>query len=134
MEEETTRKFTIATILVLVVALVSINLNDITGNVPRADKAKSLTVVQQGKLITVQVNPIGYSGMPGKWIDMRSVVGTSKMDEQTKCDYQGPKPGTSQCYREIAEFSISGDQWKAGNMVQFNIRGTTIRSPQHVIK
>ncbi len=134
MEEEITRKFTIATILVLVVALVSINFNDITGNVPRADKAKSLTVVQQGKFITVQVNPVGYSGMPGKWIDMKSVAGASKMDEQTKCDYQGPKSGTSQCYREIAEFSISGDQWSAGDVVQFNIRGTTVRSPQYIIK
>ena len=130
--EGITRKFTIATILILLVTLVSMDFG-ITGNVS-ADKAKSLTVVQQGKFITVQVNPVGYSGMPGKWIDMKIVKGTNSMDEQTKCDSRGPKSGTSQCNREIAEFSISGNQWKAGNIVQFNIRGTNIRSPQYVIK
>ena len=121
--------------VVAIVSLVAPNLENLTGNVPVNEKAKSLSVSQKGSIITVQVNPRGNAGRPVRWIDMRAILGANHQDEQTRCDPEfGPKSGTSECVREIAQFSVTGNDWDAGDRVQFTIRGTKIRSAPYTIK
>jgi len=143
MEEEITRKFAIVAILVLIVTLVSMGFNNITGNVPSAAKVTGIVGEQlryengvARPFILVKLLPKGYTGSPGKLVDMQLVTGTKSMDVETQCDDFGPKSGSSECKNfEIATFNIQGTTWKNGERVTFKIRGTNIESrPLTIIK
>ncbi|MAG52599.1 MAG: hypothetical protein CMH62_01415 [Nanoarchaeota archaeon] len=116
------------TIAIIVgVALVAFNFDKVTGNV--VTEPNSLSVFQDGKKITVQVNyPVGKHGKQNNIIDMKIERGTKSQDEWTKCDADRGfvSRGTSACNREIAEFDIRGQTWNAGEVVVFSVRGTDI--------
>jgi len=133
--EENTKKIIIAAVIVIAVSMVSLNLG-FTGAVPRADKVTMLVAEQDGMTLVVKLYPRGGAGMPGKWVDMRTVGGTKHSDEQTKCDKYGTKIGSAECENfEIATFDIKGTTWKNRERVEFNIRGTDIKSqPLTIIK
>src|SRR3989344_8333416 len=117
--EDTTRKFAIVAILVLVVTLVSMDFN-ITGNVPSAAKVTGIVGEQlryengvARPFILVKLLPKGYTGSPGKLVDMQLVTGTKSMDVEKQSDDFGPKSCRSECKNfEIATFNIQGTTWK----------------------
>lgn len=131
--EQQTKKIAIAAIIVFIVALVSMNFEQLTGKA--ITDPISLTISQEGKKITVQLNyAAGKYGQPGKIVDMKSSIGTKLYDSTTKCDSSGPvSRGTSRCEREIAEFDISGQTWSAGDRVEFSVRGMDLKK-QYIIK
>ena len=123
-------------IVVAVIALLALvaTSGNLTGFVPRADRVTSLSAVQDGVIVTVTINPVGGTGNPGKRIDMRLLSGTKLSTAETRCDDQGKKGGTSKCVKEVARFDIRGSEWNAGDRVQFNVRGTDIKSPMLVLR
>jgi len=113
--------------IIIGVALIAFNFDNITGGA--ITEPNSLSVFQDGKIIIVQVNyPPGKYGKPNNIIDMRIDRGTRHADETTECDLNRGfvSRGTSNCNREIADFDIRGDTWKAGDKVEFTVRGTSI--------
>lgn len=113
--------------VVVLVALVAFNFQGITGNA--ITEPASLSVFQEGKKITVQINyPVGKYGRANNVIDMKSVVGSKRVDESTQCDVDRGyvARGNSKCVREIATFDISGTTWTSGELVRFSVKGTDI--------
>ncbi|MAF50950.1 MAG: hypothetical protein CMH64_02560 [Nanoarchaeota archaeon] len=114
--------------IIIGVALVAFNFDKITGGA--ITEPNSLSVFQDGKHITVQVNyPTGKYGKPNNIVDMRAKVGAKRYDVTTECDLDRGyvSKGTSSCKREIAEFLISGGTWSVGEDVVFSVRGTNIK-------
>tara|TARA_Y100000310_G_C20650058_1_gene798879 strand:- start:636 stop:1133 length:498 start_codon:yes stop_codon:yes gene_type:complete len=126
---------TVLTALVIIgIALVAVNFTNITGGA--ITEPSSLSVFQDGKRITVQVNyPIGKYGRPNNIVDMQIKKGSTREDQTTECDIDRGlvSRGSADCRREIAEFLISGSTWNSGDIVVFSVRGTDI-SRQHVIR
>ncbi|MBU2640142.1 MAG: hypothetical protein KKG75_05570 [Nanoarchaeota archaeon] len=113
--------------IVVLVALVAFNFEKITGGA--ITEPSSLSVFQEGKRITVQVNyPPGKYGRSNNVVDMKVTYGSKRSDQTTKCDPDRGyvARGNSKCLREIAVFDISGDTWEAGEEVIFGVRGTNI--------
>jgi hypothetical protein len=127
-------KHAILTVAVIVgVALIALNFSSITGGA--ITEPSSLTISQEGKQITVQVNyPAGKKGRPNNVVDMKVRSGTRSMDSFTKCDASGlVSRGSSDCRREIANFDLSGDLWRSGEIVDFSVRDTDV-SRRYVIR
>jgi hypothetical protein len=102
------------------------NFGQITGDVVRDDPS-SLSIFQEGKRITVQVNyPVGKYGRQNNIVDLKLRTGTRSEDQTTKCDTDRGfvSRGTSKCVREIAVFDFSGIRWNSGELVVFSVRGT----------
>lgn len=113
--------------VVVLVALVAFNFGNITGNV--ISDPTSLTVMQDGKVITVEVNyPAGSYGKENNVVYMRTKVGTKSVDETTQCDRDlgYVARGTSKCVREIATFDIRGSTWSPGEVVTFSVKNTDV--------
>jgi len=121
-------KHALLTVAVIVlVALVAFNFTSITGKA--ITEPASLSVFQEGKLITIQVNyPAGKYGRSNNIIDMRAKIGSRRVDETTKCDPDRGyvARGNSKCVREIATFDVRGTTWDSGSVVVFSVRGTGI--------
>jgi len=122
-------KHALLTIAVIIgVALIAFNFDKMTGGA--INEPNTLSIFQDGKSITVQVNyPAGKYGKSNNIIDMRAAVGSNLEDQTTKCDVDRGyvSRGTSKCKREIAEFYIVGDKWSVGDDVVFSVRGTNIK-------
>lgn len=113
--------------VIVLVALVAFNFGNITGNV--ISEPTSLTVLQDGKVITVEVNyPAGSYGKENNIVYMRTKVGTKSMDETTQCDRNlgYVARGTSRCVREIATFDVRGTTWSPGEVVTFSVKNTDV--------
>ena len=113
--------------VIILVALVAFNFGNITGNV--ISEPTSLTVMQDGKKITVEVNyPAGAYGKENNVVYMRTKVGTKSVDEYTKCDVNMGfvNRGTSKCIREIAMFDLRGTTWPPGEVVTFSVKNTDV--------
>lgn len=120
--------------VVVLVALVAFNFGNITGNV--ISEPTSLTVMQDGKVITVEVNyPADSYGKENNVVYMKSKVGTKRVDESTRCDLNlgYVARGTSRCVREITTFDIRGSTWSPGEVVTFSVKNTDI-SRDYVIR
>ena len=127
--EQKDRNLLIVVGVVIVVALIAFNFQNITGQA--ITEPSSLSVFQEGKEVTVQINyPAGKYGKQNNIVDMTMQEGTKNYDQTTKCDTTRGfvSRGTSSCKREIAVFYISGDTWKPGDVVVFNVRGTDINT------
>jgi len=113
--------------IVVLVALVAFNFEGITGNA--VTEPASLSVFQEGKIVTVQMNyPNGEYGRSNNLIDMRAKIGSRRVSSNSECDLDRGyvARGNSKCVREIAEFDIRGTTWKSGDLVVFSVRGTDI--------
>jgi hypothetical protein len=123
-------KHALLTVAVIVlVALVALNFTKITGNTI-ADTPSSLSVFQDGKRVTVQVNyPAGKYGRSNSVIDLESDYGAKRDSMNTKCDtdYGYVAQGNSKCVREIAVFNLAGDEWKSGDRVTFSVEKTNVK-------
>ncbi len=113
--------------VIVLVALIAFNFGNITGNV--ISEPTSLTVLQDGKVITVEVNyPAGAYGKENNVVYMKSKVGTKRVDESTRCDLNlgYVARGNSKCIREIATFDIRGTKWSPGEVVTFSVKNTDV--------
>ena len=124
--EEKDKKIFLGIGVLVIAALVVSNFTQMTGDVVR-DEPSSLSVFQEGKRITVQVNyPAGKYGRQNNIVDMKVRSGTKSEDQTTECDSDRGlvSRGTSKCKREIAVFDTSGTTWNSGELVVFSLRGT----------
>ncbi len=113
--------------VVVLLALVAFNFKGITGNI--ISEPTSLSIFQEGKRVTVQVNyPAGKYGRVNNLVDMKTVVGSKRTDEYTHCDADRGfvARGNSKCLREIAVFDLSGDIWESGELVRFSVKNTDV--------
>jgi len=123
--EEKDKKIFLAVGILALVALVVGNFGQITGGA--ITDPSSLSVFQEGKRITVQVNyPAGKYGRQNNIVYMRAQKGTKMDDQQTNCDADRGfvSRGNSKCKREIAVFNIAGDKWQSGELVVFKMKGS----------
>ena len=125
--EEKDKKILLTVGVVAIVALVASNFGQITGGA--ITDPSSLSVFQEGKKLTVQVNyPAGKYGRPNNIIFMQVKEGTKSEDQTTGCDPERGlrSRGSADCSREIAVFDLTGDRWASGELVTFSVRGTDV--------
>lgn len=101
--EGITRKFTIATILILLVTLVSMDF-DITGNVSTSQKPSlSAKIVKSPGTSTLVISVYPSEKPHKRYINLD---GPRRISVLTKCDDAGTKPGKSDCKNEVAEINL----------------------------
>lgn len=131
--EEKDKKIFLGVGIIVLVALAFSGFGQITGRA--ITEPDSLTIFQEGKRLTVQVDyPTGMYGTGNNVIDMRMKKGSKGEDQTSKCDPDRGRVsrGNPKCRREIAIFDLRGDLWQSKERVVFSVRGTDTSTPYRI--